>query len=78
MATEEFQKRLNQMAEKALIDLRNDLSKADHPITKLATIARYEGYGIALQELGADTVKLGKLVESEANKIEPTIRPFFK
>lgn len=78
MPNEELQKRLSQMVNKAINELRSDLAKADHPITKLATIARHEGYGIALKELGADTSKLGILVETEAKKIEPSIRPFFK
>lgn len=78
MPNEELQKRLSQMVEKAINGLRSDLNKADHPILKLTTIARHEGYGIALKELGADTIKLGLLVESEAKKIEPSIRSLFK
>ena len=78
MPNEELQKRLNQMVEKAIRDLNNNLAKADHPILKLTIISRHEGYGIALHELGADTAKLGTLVESEAKKIEPSIRPLFK
>jgi hypothetical protein len=78
MPNEELQKRLNQMVEKAIRDLNINLAKADHLIIKLTTISRYEGYGIALHELGADTTKLGTLVESEAKKIEPSIRPLFK
>ena len=78
MPDEELQKKLNQMVDKAINELRRDLAKADHPITKLATIARHEGYGIALKELGADTGKLGVLVETEAKKIEPSIRLLFK
>ncbi len=70
-------KMLNKMVDKAIKELKSDLYKADHPITKLATIARHEGYGMALQELGADTSKLGTLVESEAKKIEPSIRILF-
>ena len=71
-------KKLNQMVEKAIIDLNNNLAKADQPIIKLTIISRHEGYGIALHELGADTTKLGTLVESEAKKIEPSIRKLFK
>lgn len=41
-------------------------------------ISRYERYGIALHELGADTKKLGAIVEIEAKKIESTIRSLFK
>ena len=78
MSNDELQKRLSQMVDKAIRELNSDLAKADHPITKLVTIARHEGYGIALKELGADTSKLGTLVESEAKKIEPSIRPLFK
>ncbi len=78
MSDEQLQKRPSQMVNKAINELRNDLAKADHPITKLVTIARHEGYGIALKELGADTSKLGILVEDEAKKIEPSIRPLFK
>lgn len=76
MSEEELQI-LNKMAEKATRDLKSELSRADHPISKLVTIARHEGYGMALRELGADTSKLGMLVESEAKKIEPSIRIFF-
>ena len=78
MPDEELQKKLNQMVDKAINELRSDLTKADYPITKLATIARHEGYGIALKELGADTRKLGTLIETEAKKIEPSIRLLFK
>jgi hypothetical protein len=78
MPDEQLPKRLSQMVNKAINELRNDLAKADHPITKLIAIARHEGYGIALKELGADTSKLGILVEDEAKKIEPSIRPLFK
>lgn len=70
MPKEELQKRLSQMVNKAIKELKSDLSRADHPITKLATIVRHEGYGIALRELGADTSELGILVETEAMKIE--------
>lgn len=78
MPNEELQKRLNQMVYKAIRELNSELARADHPILKLTTIARHEGYGIALKELGADTTKLGTLVEYEAKKIEPSIRPLFK
>ncbi len=78
MSNEELQKRLNQMVEKAIKELNSELAKADHPILKLTTISRHEGYGIALKELGADTSKLGILVETEAEKIEPSLRPLFK
>lgn len=78
MPNEELQKRLNQMVDKATRELNSELARADHPILKLTTIARHEGYGIALKELGADTTKLGTLVEVEAKKIEPSIRPMFK
>lgn len=78
MSNDELPKRLSQMVNKAIRELNSDLAKADHPITKLATIARHEGYGIALKELGADTKKLGILIEDEAKKIEPSIRPLFK
>ena len=78
MPNEELQKRLNQMVDNAIKELKSDLNKADHPILKLTTIARHEGYGIALKELGVDTTKLGLLVESEAKKIEPSIRPLFQ
>ena len=77
MSNEELQKRLNQMVEKAIKELKNELAKADHPILKLITISRHEGYGIALHELGVDTTKLGILVESEAKKIEPAVRKLF-
>ena len=77
MPNEELQKRLNQMVEKSIKDLKSDIAKADHPITKLTAIARHEGYGIALQELGANTEKLGSLVEMEAKKLEPSLRKFF-
>lgn len=73
-----FNQKLSQMVGKAINELRSDLAKADHSITKLVTIARHEGYGIALTELGADTSKLGILVEAEAKKIEPSIRLLFK
>lgn len=78
MLNEELQKRFSQMVDKAIRELNSELTKADHPILKLTTIARHEGYGIALKELGADTSKLGVLVESEAKKIEPSIRLLFK
>lgn len=78
MPNEDLQKKLNQMVDKAIRELDSELARADHPILKLTTIARHEGYGIALKELGADTTKLGTLVESEAKKIEPSIRPLFK
>lgn len=77
MHNEELQKRFNQMVEKAIKELNNDLAKTDHPILKLTTISRHEGYGIALHELGADTTKLGILVETEAKKLEPAIRKLF-
>ena len=73
-----FNQRINQMVDKAINGLRRDLTKADHSISKLAAIARHEGYGIALKELGADTSKLGILIEAEAKKIEPSIRLYFK
>jgi hypothetical protein len=72
------EKDLNLMVDKSIKDLNKELSKADHPILKLAIIARHEGYGIAMKELGADTTKLGKLIDSEALKIEPELRKFFK
>ena len=78
MSEEELQKKLSQMVDKAINELRRDLTKADHSITKLAAIARHEGYGIALKELGTDTSKLGILIEAEAKKIEPSIRLYFK
>lgn len=78
MLNEELQKRFSQMVDKAIRELNSELTRADHPILKLTTIARHEGYGIALKELGADTSKLGVLVESEAKKIEPSIRLLFK
>lgn len=78
MANEKLQTNLNQMVDKSIKDLNIELSKADHPILKLTIISRHEGYGIALKELGADTTKLGKLVEIEAAKIEPQLRKFFK
>lgn len=86
MSEEELEKKfdqklnhkLNRMVDKAMNELIRDVSKADHSITKLAAIARYEGYGIALKELGADTKKLGMLVETEARKIEQSIRLLFK
>ncbi len=68
---------LNELVERAIQDLKKELSKADHPIIKLTIISRHEGYGIALHDLGADTLKLGLLVESEAKKIEPSIRKLF-
>jgi hypothetical protein len=77
MADEELQKKLKKMVNKSIKDLKEDIAKSDHPITRLVAIARHEGYGIALQELGADTSKLGTLVETEAIKIEPSIRKFF-
>lgn len=78
MLNEELQKRFSQMVDKAIRELNSELARADHPVLKLTTIARHEGYGIALKELGADTSKLGILVESEAKKIEPSIRLLFK
>ena len=78
MPNEDSQKKFNQMVDKAIRELNSELARADHPILKLTTIARHEGYGIALKELGADTTQLGLLVESEAKKIEPSIRPLFK
>lgn len=47
MSDEELQKRPNQMVDKAIRELNSDLAKADHPITKLTTIVRHEGYGMA-------------------------------
>lgn len=76
--SEERLKLYSDMVEKAIRELNSELARADHPILKLTTIARHEGYGIALKELGADTTKLGTLVEAEAKKIEPSIRPLFK
>lgn len=78
MPNEELQKRLNQMVEKAIKELKNELAKTEYPIIKLTIISRHEGYGIALKELGTDTSKLGILVETEAKKIGPSIRPLFK
>lgn len=78
MVNEKLLTNLDQMVDKAIKDLNIELSKADHPITKLAEIARHEGYGIALKELGADTTKLGNLIETEAAKIEPQLRKFFR
>lgn len=73
-----LQQKLDQMVNKSIEELKIDLTRSDDPITKLVTIARHEGYGIALKELGADTKKLGILVETEAKKIEPYIRQYFK
>lgn len=53
MPNEDLQKRLNQMVDKAIRELNSELARADHSILKLTTIARHEGYGIALKELGA-------------------------
>lgn len=78
MPNEELQKRLNQMVYNTITNLKRDLAKEGHPILKLIIIARYEGYGIALKELGADTSELGALVETDARKIEPSIRQYFK
>jgi len=78
MANEKSLTILDQMVDKSIKDLNIELSKADHPILKLTIIARHEGYGIALKELGVDTAKLGKLVEIEAAKIEPQLRKFFR
>lgn len=78
MVNEKLLTSLSQMVDKSIKDLNRELSKADHPILKLSIIVRHEGYGIALKELGADTAKLGKLVESEAAKIEPQLRKFFQ
>lgn len=75
--SEERRKLYSDMVEKAIRELNNDLAKADHPILKLTTISRHEGYGIALHELGADTTKLGIIVETEAKKLEPVIRKLF-
>ena len=77
MVNDITQTMLNDMVEKAAQDLEREISKADHPIIKLTIISRHEGYGIALKELGADTTKLGLLVETEAKKVEPSIRKFF-
>ena len=77
MVNDTTQTMLNNMVEKAAQDLERELSKADHHIIKLTIISRHEGYGIALKELGADTTKLGLLVETEAKKVEPSIRKFF-
>lgn len=77
MINEKLKADLDRMVDKSIKDLNIELSKADHPLAKLATIARHEGYGIALKELGADTTELGKLVETEATKIEPQLRKFF-
>lgn len=70
--------KLNKMVEKAIKELNAEIAKADHPILKLITITRHEGYGIALKELGVDTEKLGILIEIEARKIEPYIRSLLK
>lgn len=75
--SEERLKLYNDMVEKAIRELNNDLAKTDHPVLKLTIISRYEGYGIALHELGTDTTKLGTLVEAEAKKIKPAIKKFF-
>jgi len=77
MTNDITQKMLDEMVEKAIQDLKRELDKADHPIIKLTIISRHEGYGIALKDLGAYTLKLGLLVEQEAKKIEPLIRKLF-
>lgn len=77
MNDEELQNKLKKMVNKSIKELKIEIAKSDHPVTTLAIIARHEGYGIALKELGTDTSKLGALVESEAMKIEPSIRKFF-
>ena len=76
--SEERLKLYSDMVDKAIRELNSELTRADHPILKLPTIARDGGYVMAVKERGADTTKLGTLVESEAKKIEPSIRPLFK
>lgn len=82
---EKSKQKLNQMVERSIINLRQELRptklgemlKIEHPILKLITISRYEGYGIALKELGANITNLETLIETEANKTEPYIKELF-
>lgn len=78
MTNEKLSLTLDQMINKSMKSLNKELSEADHPITKLTIVSRYEGYGIALKELGADTSKLGMLVETQATEIEPQLRKYFQ